>query len=46
MPVVTIRPAFNVTPSWRNSLASQVSAIARIAQHILAVTDKLLAAHT
>ena len=27
VPVVTIRPAFNVTPSWRNSLASHVSAI-------------------
>ena len=26
VPVVTIRFAFNVTPSWRNSLASQVSA--------------------
>jgi hypothetical protein len=26
VPVVTTWPAFNVTPSWRSSLASQVSA--------------------
>ena len=45
VPVVTTRPAFNVTPSWRNSLASQVSATPGIAEHVLAVTDELLAAH-